>query len=195
MKKLAAILAISASIFVGCASNTPQFNEDIILSNPIIQKKIKVINAKDLGEDIYECLVKAQSIKYVSDGETDYWQTPLETEKRGAGDCEDKAFYLQELLKKRGINIKVETGVYIGPSNSRVEDTKESKSLHAWNEYTDDKKVVYILDPASKIPEVYIASSDWYYCPLSTGLLDEIFSQPRKDYERRLKLEKSTTLK
>lgn len=41
------------------------------------------------------------SIKYVSDGETDYWQAPKVTLNLGSGDCEDYAFLKQHLLANK----------------------------------------------------------------------------------------------
>ncbi len=44
------------------------------------------------------------------DAATDVWQTPAQTLRRGAGDCEDSALLLTDWLLTRGISARVATG-------------------------------------------------------------------------------------
>lgn len=113
MKKTLTSLILSGVLFTGCALQRDE-------RPPLIQ-------AFDI----------ASSIEYESekDGE-DYWKTPLETARDRRGDCEDKALYLQFLLKARGIETRLSCGIV----------TIESKTGHAWLTY-DSGKYRYILDP------------------------------------------------
>jgi hypothetical protein len=81
---------------------------------------------------------QAARIAYQAD-ENDYWQSPAETARRKRGDCEDKALYLQHLLRLRG----VETEVVFG-----VEDADRSARMHAWVEGRLDGEL-YVLDPTN----------------------------------------------
>lgn len=82
------------------------------------------------------------NIKYVADpNNVDYWQTPVETAELGTGDCEDQAFYLENLLKKEGFESRVVWGAgNILPALLNNEPIEG----HAWVEYED-----YILDPTA----------------------------------------------
>ena len=83
-------------------------------------------------------LETASRFKYKADASgADYWQIPLETEKLGMGDCEDKSIWLYSKLLKEGFdNIRLVLGYY------RI----SKSSFHMWvNWYTNGR--VYILDP------------------------------------------------
>lgn len=88
---------------------------------------------------LIRCFEQVASIRYQRDQETDYWQSPRETAQLGRGDCEDKALYLQALLREQGI----ETELVFG-----VEDRSSSQRMHAWLE-TDINGQRYILDPSN----------------------------------------------
>jgi hypothetical protein len=85
---------------------------------------------------VIESFEQAASIKYTADEDGDYWQRPMVTEDKGTGDCEDKALYLQYLLKSHDISCCVVFG---------VEDMDSSSQLHAWVECRI-KGRLYVLD-------------------------------------------------
>ncbi len=82
---------------------------------------------------------RVASMRYVSDGSEDHWQSPAETLERQAGDCEDKALLLQYLLRKDGLDADVVFG---------VEDARRSMQMHAWVEYAHEGEC-YVLDPTN----------------------------------------------
>jgi hypothetical protein len=107
---------------------------------------------KDARKKVEEYLRKAHEFQYdeelfyeelpnpafhIKGAMADYWQLPDETEKRGKGDCEDKAIWLYSKLLKEG--------------------------FHAWVVwYYDD--AVFILDPTKQktIRELKDFASDYY---------------------------------
>src|SRR3989344_7323772 len=90
------------------------------------------LNSKE--EIIIDCFNKACKIEYDQEllGE-DYWKSPLETIKDKKGDCEDKAFYLEYLLKRNRIECKTIIGAvnYLELKNRKNGPIE----LHAWVEY------------------------------------------------------------
>src|SRR3989344_1737407 len=121
----------------------------IIFLNSCSQVIIKSVSYSNFPEDpvIRECFNKAASIEYKSepDGD-DYWQTPEETERLGTGDCEDKAIYLHNQLKKNKIESEVVFG-YIYSSH-----LFGKWNMHGWVECIQNKEI-YVLDPTSWIIE------------------------------------------
>ena len=87
-------------------------------------------------------------IRYQTDiqhyGVIEYWSFPIETLKRGIGDCEDTSFLLASLLLAAGVN----------PKNVRVVLGKTSGGGHAWVEVRTDKGW-YILESTSDVPLEY----------------------------------------
>jgi predicted transglutaminase-like cysteine proteinase len=84
----------------------------------------------------------------------DYWQLPHQTEKRGKGDCEDKAIWLYSKLLKKGFkNVRLVIGKY------RSSDI----IFHAWVVWYH-KSRIFILDPTHQgaIKELKNFSSDYY---------------------------------
>ena len=76
----------------------------------------------------------------------DYWQLPDETEKRGKGDCEDKAIWLYSKLLKDGFaDVRLVIGKY----------RRSDILFHAW---------VFILDPTKRktVRELKDFASDYY---------------------------------
>lgn len=68
---------------------------------------------------------RARSIRYAPDtAGQDVWQTPAETEARGAGDCEDKSIWLAHAIIQRGIG---EPMIVVGRRRSGA-------PLHVWVE-------------------------------------------------------------
>ncbi|MBT3201578.1 MAG: hypothetical protein HN350_16875 [Phycisphaerales bacterium] len=86
-------------------------------------------------------LRQASQIRYADDENGDYWQSPQETIQRGAGDCEDQAFYLHYLLLKKGLQSEVVFG---------IEDLKQADSGHVWVEHSANGEV-YVLDPTNRM--------------------------------------------
>lgn len=83
---------------------------------------------------------EAMRIRYVHDEDGDYWQSPAETAARGAGDCEDKALYLHDLLRRRGVDSQVIFG---------IQKLARAKTAHAWVQcYIDGR--LYVLDPSGR---------------------------------------------
>ncbi len=110
------------------------------------------------GDSAESLFWKARSFRYVSDGDTDYWQTPQETEARHTGDCEDKALWLFYELKQNGYsNALLVIGKY------RQMDLK----YHVWVTYTDDSGETIVLDPTiQKRPWTLGNFSGDFYLPL-----------------------------
>lgn len=105
------------------------------LSNPV-----PVIDSKKI-EAMRDCFNIAASVpyKYEVCGD-DTWQSPCETVSKNTGDCEDKAIYLQYLLKMKGIDSQVCFG--------KVE--AEDEVYHAWIECINIHEV-YVLDPTNMV--------------------------------------------
>lgn len=78
----------------------------------------------------------------------DYWQTPQETLKRGAGDCEDIAVLFQSIANWMGIDMNVVVGQWIRETRAGVFE----KEGHAWVEHDG-----HVIDPFG--PEL----GGWYY--------------------------------
>ena len=86
--------------------------------------------------------LKAKSIRYVPDKKgQDYWQTPLETEARWSGDCEDKAVWLYAQLKQNGFqDVRLVVGRF----------RNVSRDFHVWVTLSDSSNDFYVLDPTSQ---------------------------------------------
>ncbi len=82
-------------------------------------------------------LKKASKFKYNGDSRgADNWQLPFETEKSGAGDCDDKAIWLYSKLIKEGIgDVRLVLGNY----------KRGELSVHMWVNWYHDGQV-FILD-------------------------------------------------
>ena len=91
-------------------------------------------------ETIDTLFAKARSFRYLPDGRNDQWQSPEETEARWAGDCEDKAIWLYDHLRRNGYN---DTQLIVGKK------AKRDRSLHVWVEYTDSEGTKWLLDPTA----------------------------------------------
>ncbi len=83
-------------------------------------------------------LETANRFKYKADGVgADYWQLPLETERLGTGDCEDKAIWLYSKLIKEGFeDIRLVLGNY----------RRSRSSFHMWVNWYHNGKI-FVLDP------------------------------------------------
>jgi len=67
----------------------------------------------------------------------DHWQLPSETERKGRGDCEDKAIWLYAKLLKNGFkNVRLVIGKY----------RKSDIIFHAWVVWYHENRI-FILDP------------------------------------------------
>jgi hypothetical protein len=105
------------------------------------------------GVDIMESFHEAAAItEYRRDERdhhpenTDYWQSPEETARLKKGDCEDKSFYLQDLLRKEGFH----SDVVLGILETRNKEGRLRRGYHAWVETVWNGET-YILDPARKL--------------------------------------------
>lgn len=93
-----------------------------------------------LDSSILKRINKVYEFTYIAD-KTDYWQTPIETEIRKGGDCEDQALWLYYELKQLKYDVVFVVGkIY-----------KTSEMYHAWLELNFNEKT-YILDPISNRP-------------------------------------------
>jgi hypothetical protein len=111
-----------------------------------------------LPQELFDAFTQAGRIEYIPDPpDTDTWQTPAETRRRGAGDCEDICIYLQHLLAEEGMAAEVVFG---------LRDATATNG-HAWLE-ADIQGRRWIIEPRSiamfdrdKLPEfMYIAVDD-----------------------------------
>ena len=93
------------------------------------------------GEDMLEMELLfrlARRMRYVRDAGRDHWQSPDVTEKRHAGDCEDKAIWLFSRLYSEGFtDIKLVIGKY----------KSMQKNYHVWVAYEHNGSLM-ILDPS-----------------------------------------------
>lgn len=96
------------------------------------------INNFNLPE-IKSCVDKTLKLKYISEGEIDYWQFPDETEARKAGDCKEQSFYLQKCLEKNKIHSEVIFGY------ACLEDFLKDNKGHSWVELEKDG-ITYVID-------------------------------------------------
>ncbi len=86
-------------------------------------------------------LATAAEIRYVPDAGGDCWQSPDQTARRGAGDCEDQALYLQHLLAGDGVPSRVVFG---------IRDLHEPRTGHAWVECEMYGRT-YVLDATCRL--------------------------------------------
>jgi len=93
-------------------------------------------------EPLDRIFFKARRIAYLKDRSGDEWQSPSVTQTRKAGDCEDKALWLYDQLKRQGYgdSLRLVIGKY------RAAD----KKLHVWLMRGGEGRNVYILDPANQ---------------------------------------------
>ena len=124
-----------------------------------------------------ECLRTAGRFSYIADKSSgpvegprqrtapdDRWQLPAETERRGAGDCEDKAIWLYAKLIEKGFhNIRLVVGKY------RI----DQPTYHAWVAYYRAGRV-YILDPTK-------AGRLWRITHYPRGFYRPLYSYSKKN--------------
>lgn len=119
-------------LLCGCQTIKPDDSKSTNLptSNNILNK---------FKPGVIDSFNKAREIQYKGeeDGE-DYWKTPKETLSSKQGDCEDKAFYLQDMLLELGVDSWVVVGKFI----------PDSKDWHGWVE-CNSFGTRYILDPTA----------------------------------------------
>jgi len=89
---------------------------------------------------VREYLRTAHGFRYKADKKgADYWQLPDETERKGGGDCEDKAIWLYSRLLKDGFE---DIRLVIGKVR------EDSLRFHSWVAWYPQGKV-YVLDPTN----------------------------------------------
>ncbi len=95
------------------------------------------------GVEIYEAYkVVSFDLEYVNDSvfrNYDYWQKPIETTKRGKGDCEDSVILFSSLISSCNEDVKLVWG-YL------YEKETGYKAMHVWIELTSKNKSKYILE-------------------------------------------------
>jgi hypothetical protein len=141
-------LCVFLFAFAGCATNNAQNNVqdykgELTNKTPFDKKYKKIENYLEKAY-IFKYQPERETNMYVSaslgleGARADYWQLPEQTEKRGYGDCEDKAIWLYCKLIGEGItDIRLVIGKY-----------KESSLLfHAWVFWFDGNRT-FILDPS-----------------------------------------------
>ena len=97
------------------------------------------------GSLIYEAYRQvAFSIKYAQEPPyNDFWQTPLETFYRHAGDCEDAALLFNNILPHQFFDGMIMWGV--------IKDLKnDSEYAHVWTELCDKNGQLYLVEPFTK---------------------------------------------
>jgi len=113
------------------------------------------VNCACVSGQLDSAMQQAARIRYVDDEGEDYWQSPAETIARGAGDCEDQAFYLHHLLCLKGLKSEVVFG---------IENLKHIESGHVWVECPSDGGV-YILDPTRRMMRLRSKLPRYQYYP------------------------------
>jgi hypothetical protein len=103
---------------------------------------------------------KARTFAYVRERGRDEWQAPEVTERRKAGDCEDKALWLYTKLRDAGYeNLRLVIGRF------RPVDAV----YHVWVTYEDGAGVTHLLDPTKQ-------SRVWNLAHVSSGFYRPVFS-------------------
>ncbi len=95
----------------------------------------------DNGNYIYEAYKNiAFNIKYTSEPpETDFWQTPVETDRLKEGDCEDAVFHFFSQLLSKQTNAEIVWGWVI--------DKRSGVGFaHVWYQLTDKKGRKYVVE-------------------------------------------------
>src|SRR3989344_3360259 len=119
----------------GCPTRTTPFDHKSALQDVLHAKESREIRSRKALEALFW---QARKFAYVKEGPRDVWQAPSVTEKRRAGDCEDKALWLYNQLKANGYrNLRIVIGKY------RTVDP----TYHVWLTQTDQDGNVRILDP------------------------------------------------
>jgi hypothetical protein len=109
---------------------------------------------------LHDLFWKARTFAYVRDPGRDEWQAPEVTERRKAGDCEDKALWLYTKLRAAGYdNLRLVVGRF------RPVDAV----YHVWVTYEDARGVTHLLDPT-------LQNRVWNLASVSAGFYRPIFS-------------------
>lgn len=128
-------------ILVGCHSCRPKSVYTVkpfLSSSPVIMAKSTSLNGKILYCFDQACKIQNKKELY----NNDFWQSPEETKILKTGDCEDKAIYLHNLLKKN----QIPSQLCIGFHNLVI----SGRTMHAWIE-VEMIHGTYILDPAFSV--------------------------------------------
>ena len=128
-------LAILITIFLSAC------NTDVSNSCKSTPKETDDFQGVYLPTDIMGKIILATEINYIPDPKgTDSWQTPAETLKRKAGDCEDIAILLQHEFAKLNFKSEVVFGL----------KTRLDKHGHAWCEFNYEGSK-YIIEPGNGV--------------------------------------------
>lgn len=123
---LSALALVTGPLAAGCATYDH------------VGTSVRATPYDDRYEKVRKYLEMAGRFEYKADVPgADNWQLPFETEKLGAGDCDDKAIWLYSKLIKEGIdNVRLVLGNY---KSGEI-------SVHMWVDWYQDGQV-FILDP------------------------------------------------
>lgn len=131
--KLKHILLLLPLIFLGSKIENETLKD--FYSNPGMKKEeaFKIIySLNDLVKGINYELDSVKKPGKISS--PDYWQNPEETYSLKSGDCEDKAIFLNDTLKKLGLETKLVFGAF----------SKSSEKGHLWQEFFVEGKCFII---------------------------------------------------
>ena len=108
----------------------------------------------------------------------DHWKLPSETLRDGKGDCEDKAFLLQQMLLEKGVKTgSVVFGWY--------QLNEEEGYNHVWLEIKLDDKL-YVVDPANDVFQQAKEVADTFTYRDLDMIQERIFKRMLSDYRKRL---------
>ena len=110
-------------------------------------------------ESVDRLFWKAKRFSYNEEKKGDDWQFPRETEKKQAGDCEDKALWLYARLREAG-----HKNLILAVGKHRSLD----KGYHMWLMRVDEDGSVLILDPT-------IQNRIWPLTAFEPGLYQPLF--------------------
>ena len=112
-------------------------------------------------------------VRYEPDAGGDRWQTPRQTAAAGAGDCEDLALYLNDLLRADRLDSRVVFG---------VADVTDARTGHAWVECVAHGEL-YVADPTRRLLARRKELPWWrYYALEARGLAGSPLLPRLRDY-------------
>lgn len=150
-KNLVAVMILAGALTgdpgTGFAAGAPLMQEQAITATPYdgrldqagaLLEYLPAKNARS-AEDLFN---NARAFRYKEDVRgRDHWQTPEETERRFAGDCEDKAVWLYANLK---INGHKGVRLVVGRKDGA------SRGFHVWVMMEASGGGFFVLDPSAQ---------------------------------------------
>ena len=180
VKKIKLVFAVTLTLLLRCTDSSHAAEVDLYghpaKNTPYDQKSAltEVLNAPYQPQPyspagpIDRLFRKARRFNYSEDKNGDNWQSPGETEKKQAGDCEDKALWLYARLRAAGyMNLRLVVGKY----------RSLDPGYHVWIMHVDEKGSIFLLDPT-------IQNKIWPLAAFHTGLYQPLFLFDGKDRYR-----------